>query len=106
MGMIDLMTAVVPTARSGRHMAWARPLLIAAGLLHLASGLVPVLRPRSLWSWLTWFAQASVHREFARRIGGPEAPAVPAPLPWATIGVFLLDCALRPGAKWKDRRVG
>jgi hypothetical protein len=40
------------------------------------------------------------------RNGQPETAAVPAPLAWATIGVFLLDCALRPGAQWKDRRVG
>lgn len=84
----------------------ARPLLIAAGLLHLAYGLVPVLRWRSPWSWLAWGAQAAAHREFVRRVGQPEVSAVLAPLSWATIGVFLLDCALRPGAKWKDRRVG
>ncbi|MGZ3148285.1 glycosyltransferase [Lentzea chajnantorensis] len=86
--------------------ARARPLLAAAGLLHLAYGLVPVLRWRSPWSWLAWAAQAASHREFVKRVGQPEASAVLAPLAWATIGVFLLDCALRPGARWKDRRVG
>ena len=85
---------------------WGRPLLVAAGLLHLAYGLVPVLRWRSPWSWLAWFAQAASHHEFTRRVGQPETSAVLAPLSWATIGVFLLDCALRPGAQWKDRRVG
>ncbi|WP_394613605.1 glycosyltransferase [Lentzea sp. JNUCC 0626] len=85
---------------------WGRPLLVAAGLLHLAYGLLPVLRPQSPWSWLAWFAQAVPHREFVRRIGQPQASAVLAPFAWATIGVFLLDCALRPGAQWKDRRVG
>ncbi|GHH61258.1 glycosyltransferase [Lentzea cavernae] len=85
---------------------WGRPLLVVAGVLHLAYGLVPVLRWRSPWAWLAWFAQAVPHREFVRRIGAPEASAVLAPLSWATIGVFLLDCALRPGAQWKDRRVG
>jgi GT2 family glycosyltransferase len=85
---------------------WGRVLLVVAGLLHLAYGLIPVLRWRSPWSWLAWFAQAVSHREFVRRVGQPEVSAVLAPLSWATIGVFLLDCALRPGAKWKDRRVG
>ncbi|MEU3646186.1 glycosyltransferase family 2 protein [Lentzea sp. NPDC034063] len=85
---------------------WGRPLLVAAGLLHLAYGLVPVLRWRSPWSWLAWFAQAVPHREFLLRTGQPGTAAVLAPLAWATIGVFLLDCALRPGAQWKDRRVG
>ncbi|HUQ54719.1 glycosyltransferase [Lentzea sp.] len=85
---------------------WGRPLLLVAGLLHLAYGLVPVLRWRSPWSWLAWCAQAVSHREFVRRVGQPEVSAVLAPLSWATIGVFLLDCALRPGAQWKDRRVG
>ncbi|MET9227206.1 glycosyltransferase [Lentzea sp. NPDC003310] len=85
---------------------WGRPLLAAAGLLHLAYGLVPVLRWRSPWSWLAWGAQAVAHREFTRRVGQPGTSAVLAPLSWATIGVFLLDCALRPGAQWKDRRVG
>ncbi|WP_189160492.1 glycosyltransferase [Lentzea pudingi] len=85
---------------------WGRPLLLVAGLLHLAYGLVPVLRWRSPWSWLAWFAQAVSHREYVRRVGQPEISAVLAPLSWATIGVFLVDCALRPGAQWKDRRVG
>ncbi|MFI6098232.1 glycosyltransferase [Lentzea sp. NPDC051213] len=85
---------------------WGRVLLVVAGLLHLAYGLVPILRWRSPWSWLAWFSQAVAHREFVRRVGGPEVSAVLAPLSWATIGVFLLDCALRPGAEWKDRRVG
>jgi len=85
---------------------WGRPLLVVAGLLHLAYGLVPVLRWRSPWSWLAWFAQAVPHREFLLRTGQPGTAAVLAPLAWATIGVFLLDCALRPGAQWKDRRVG
>ncbi|SFR22114.1 hypothetical protein SAMN04488564_10666 [Lentzea waywayandensis] len=61
---------------------------------------------RAPWSWPAWFAQAVPRREFPRRNGQPETAAVPAPLSWATIGVFLLDCALRPGAQWKDRRVG
>lgn len=85
---------------------WGRVLLVVAGLLHLAYGLIPVLRWRSPWSWLAWFAQAVSHREFVRRVGQPEISAVLAPLSWATIGVFLLDCALRPGASWKGRRVG
>ncbi|MFS8103512.1 glycosyltransferase [Lentzea alba] len=85
---------------------WGRPLLVVAGLLHLAYGLIPVLRWRSPWSWLAWFSQAVAHREFVRRVGQPEISAVLAPLSWATIGVFLLDCALRPGASWKGRRVG
>ncbi|MGW6930428.1 glycosyltransferase [Lentzea sp. NPDC054927] len=85
---------------------WGRVLLVIAGLLHLAYGLIPVLKWRSPWSWLAWFAQAVSHREFVRRVGAPQVSAVLAPLSWATIGVFLLDCALRPGAKWKDRRVG
>lgn len=85
---------------------WGRVLLVVAGLLHLAYGLIPVLRWRSPWSWLAWFAQAVSHREFVRRVGAPQVSAVLAPLSWATIGVFLLDCALRPGASWKGRRVG
>ncbi|WP_109639806.1 glycosyltransferase [Lentzea atacamensis] len=85
---------------------WGRVLLVVAGLLHLAYGLIPVLRWRSPWSWLAWFAQAVSHREFVRRVGSPEVSAVLAPLSWVTIGVFLLDCALRPGAAWKGRRVG
>lgn len=85
---------------------WGRVLLVVAGVLHLAYGLIPVLRWRSPWSWLAWFAQAVSHREFVRRVGQPEVSAVLAPLSWATIGVFLLDCALRPGASWKGRRVG
>ena len=85
---------------------WGRVLLVAAGLLHLAYGLIPILRWRSPWSWLAWFAQAASHREFVRGVGQPQVSAVLAPLSWVTIGVFLLDCALRPGAKWKDRRVG
>lgn len=85
---------------------WGRVLLVVAGLLHLAYGLIPVLRWRSPWSWLAWFAQAVSHREFVRRVGAPEGSAVLAPLSWVTIGVFLLDCAVRPGASWKGRRVG
>lgn len=86
--------------------ARARPMLVVAGLLHLAYGLIPIVRWRSPWSWLAWFAQSASHREFVRRVGQPEISAVLAPLSWATIGVFLLDCALRPGASWKGRRVG
>ncbi|SER78107.1 Glycosyl transferase family 2 [Lentzea xinjiangensis] len=101
----SLRKSIQPTFRE-MFGVWARPLLVVAGLLHLAYGLVPVLRWRSPWSWLAWFAQAVPHREFVRRVGQPQVSAVLAPLSWATIGVFLLDCALRPGASWKGRRVG
>ncbi len=101
----SLRKSIQPAARE-MFGPWGRVLLFVAGVLHLAYGLVPVLRWRSPWSWLAWVAQAVSHREFVRRAGQPEISAVLAPLSWATIGVFLLDCALRPGAQWKDRRVG
>ncbi len=92
------------------------PLLVAAGVAHLAFGLTPPAALLTGWRgrrrWLiaagvvAWGAQGVAHARAAEAMGATARSAPTAPLAWTLVGGLFLDAArsVRRGAMhWKDR---